>query len=148
MKKKILAISCSISALLFACVNANAALIGGQDIIAAPAIVDDAAVTNTQQQAFNEAQDVLLPAPISVDGGGTIATGTMVDSHMIFFNTEDDIQVDDFLVDWTFDGMILGVMSDQDGTLEEARDSDTESDPGTSDHAAFRYWSCGLGWFR
>jgi hypothetical protein len=97
----------------------SAALVNGPDIIAAPdSVIDDPpGATNTHQQAFDERQGVLLVADLDVDGG-TIPAGTYVNSHMIFLNTEvgsaSDTQT------WTFDGVILGVMSDQWGTLEIA----------------------------
>ena len=81
---------------------------------------------NTGQQGFDEAQDVLLTSDLAVDGGGTIAKGTYVDSHMLFMK-----QIDSDLlpalthdgVEWTFSGEILGVMSDNGGTLEAASSS-------------------------
>lgn len=73
---------------------------------------------NTHQQAFNERQGVLLLAPLAVDGG-LVAAGTLVNSHMIFMNTDGPVFASD-LQTWTFDGVILGVMSDIGGTLEAA----------------------------
>ncbi len=101
--------------------QAKAQLIAGQDIIAAPAsIIDDPpGATNDHQQAFDERQCVKLTAPLDVDGG-SIAAGTLVDSHMIFLNTEGTTNVSDQNVAWTFDGAVLGVMSDVGGTLEAA----------------------------
>ncbi len=104
--------------------QSHALLIGGPDIIAAPAFaIDDApGATNFHEQAFNEQQNVLLGANLAVDGG-SIAAGATVSSHMIFLNTPvgagnaSDLQV------WTFDGAILGVMSDQSGTMEAASSS-------------------------
>lgn len=101
----------------------SALLISGQDIIAAPAFaIDDApGATNFHQQAFNEAQNVLLTADLDVDGLADIAAGTVVDSHMIFLNTPVGAGgATDFGVTWVFDGEILGVMSDSSGTLEAA----------------------------
>ena len=106
-------------AMLFAS-SAQALLIAGPDIIAAPAsVIDDPpGAVNDAQQAFNEAQNVTLPGAINIDGG-SIAAGTTVDSHMIFLNTEGNTEVDDTAT-WTFDGIILGVMSDVNGLLEAA----------------------------
>ena len=104
--------------------ESKALLISGQDIIAAPAfVIDDApGATNTHQQAFNEVQSYLLTSDLNVDSG-TIAAGTMVDSHMIFLNTIGTAFVSDIRVDWGFDGDILGVMSDYAGNLEAASSS-------------------------
>ena len=81
-------------------------------IIAPPADVTDdpPGATNTMQQGFDEMQNVLLGADLTVDGG-VIAAGTRVNSHMIFLNTEGFAAVRE-TVRWTFDGTILGVMSD------------------------------------
>ena len=50
---------------------AGATLVGGPDIIPAPAsIIDDPpGATNDHQQAFDEAQGVLLAADVDCDGG-------------------------------------------------------------------------------
>lgn len=88
-------------------------------IIAAPTDILDDLVTNTGMQGFDERQNVLLTAPLSVDGG-TIAAGTRVDSHMIFLNSDGNGRLEHFGVTWTFARNILGVMSDSGGTLEAA----------------------------
>jgi len=100
--------------------SAQAGLIGGPDIIAAPpSVIDDfPGAENTHQQAFDEQQGVVLGAPLAVDGGA-IAPGTRVDSHMIFLNSRGTTRITD-LQTWTFDGVILGVMSDTPGALEAA----------------------------
>lgn len=87
-------------------------------IIAAPSQVLNGAVTNCAQQGFNEQQDVALLANLGVDGG-TVASGTVVDSHMIFLNGPGGAISHDGVI-WEFDGSILGVMSDNDGQLEVA----------------------------
>jgi hypothetical protein len=99
---------------------ADALVIAGPDIIPPPpSVIDDPpGATNDHQQAFNERQGVLLLAPLAVDSG-FIAAGTLVNSHMIFLNTDGPVFASD-IQDWTFDGIILGVMSDQNGTLEAA----------------------------
>ena len=109
------------TALLFVSTDSHALLIAGQDIIAAPAFaIDDApGAENTHQQAFNEAQGVLLTSDLAVDGG-TIAKGTVVYSHMIFLNTQGTTQASDQGVQWALDRNIIGVMSDIGGTLEAA----------------------------
>ncbi len=108
----------------FMTTEAQALLIGGPDIISAPAfaIDDSPGAENSHQQAFNEIQGYILLADLSVDGG-TILTGTTLDSHMIFLNTPGTSRTMDWSVDWTFDGDILGVMSDGWGALEVASSS-------------------------
>lgn len=105
--------------------TATAALTGGPDIIPAPAsVVNSSAAggaSNDHQQGFEERQGVLLEEDLAVDGG-SIPAGTVVDSHMIFLNIPDTRPgtVSDFNRTWTFDGPVLGVMSDGDGALEVA----------------------------
>lgn len=96
---------------------------GAPSIIAAPAMVEFSGVTNTAQQGFDEAQDVTLPSAIATDQG-TIRSGRVVDSHMIFFNklpsqTMPDADFHQNVV-WRFDKRIIGVMSDEFGALEFA----------------------------
>ena len=101
----------------------EAGLTGGPAIIPAPpSVIDDPpGATNTAQQAFNERQGVVLPAPLEVDPGGAfIPAGTVVDSHMIFLNTIGNVFATDQNVVWTFDGPIVGVMSNGNGSLEVA----------------------------
>jgi len=119
-------LTCAAGLLIALCATAaHADLITGPDIIVAPpSVVDDApGATNTHQQGFNERQHVLLPYAIAVDpaspAGSSIAAGTWVDSHMIFLNTPGTAYATDTET-WTFDGLILGVMSDGRGTLEAA----------------------------
>lgn len=122
MKKhisKLTAVALTVASGLLVATDARANLIGGPDIIAAPAYALNAKVTNTHMQAFNEAQDVVLAAALAVDGG-TIAAGTVVDSHMIFLNIPKTMASASDKQTWTFDGLILGVMSDRNGTLEAA----------------------------
>ena len=103
--------------------QANALLIDGPDIIAAPTSVEDdypPGAENDHQQGFNEKQGVLLAAPLEVDDSVFIPAGTVVSSHMIFLNTHPRINVSETST-WTFDGPILGVMSqDLYGDLEFA----------------------------
>lgn len=114
-------------ALLFS-TQANAGLIsvGGPlstagcaaSIIAAPAFATNAAVTNCAQEGFDEMQGVLLAGALAVDGGGFIAAGTLVDSHMIFLNNPGGGVITHNQVLWTFSGAVLGVMSDPMGNFE------------------------------
>jgi len=93
-------------------------------IIAPPTDVLDDIVVNTGMQGFNEAQGVLTTVAYGIDGGGTIPAGTLVNSHMIFFNAlveeEPPPEETHLGVTWTFADPILGVMSDPDGNLEAA----------------------------
>ncbi len=126
--KKILFIT---AILVFTGMQANADLIGVTElgpstagvsaaIIPAPQNALDDDVENAAMQGFNEAQDVLTSVAHGIDGGGSIAAGTLVDSHMIFLNSTSTRAIGHFDVTWTFDGAILGVMSNQAGTLEAA----------------------------
>lgn len=99
-------------------------------IIAAPAnLADDGpdGAENTGMQGFNEAQGVVLGAPLTIDGG-SIAAGTVVDSHMIFLNNAGSSLLEHGFgtagpVTWTFSGNILGVISGADG--KDLEDSDS-----------------------
>lgn len=114
-----------------------AALVGGPDIIAAPAFIldDPPGAVNDHQQAFNEQQCVLLVLDTFVDDG-FIPGGTLVNSHMIFLNTEGTTPGLDENVTWVFDGLVLGVMSDMGGSLEAASSLFLGA-PGTIYPAAF-----------
>ena len=121
-----------LAGLLFLCVaaSANATLIGvsgptssagtAAAIIGAPTDVLDDIVFNTGMQGFDEAQGVVTTVAHAIDGGGFIAAGTTVDSHMIFLNSQGSAQLSHYDVVWTFDRIILGVMSDSGGNLEAA----------------------------
>lgn len=89
-------------------------------IIGAPSDARDDIVTNTGMQGFDEAQGVLTTIAHGIDGGGFIAAGTLVDSHMIFLNSEGTAGLAHVNVTWTFAEAILGVMSDGTGSLEAA----------------------------
>lgn len=92
---------------------------GPATIIEAPA---DAGTDteNDAQQGYDELQGVTLSEDLVVDGG-TIAAGTTVDSHMIFYNTGNvEVTRGHLDVVWDFSGAVLGVMSDIDGELEAA----------------------------
>jgi len=101
-------------------------------IIAAPAnITNDhvgGAAVNINQEGFNENQGVITTLAHVVDGGGVIAAGKHVNSHMIFMNSPDVPGQDPLLshldVVWTFKNKIIGVMSDIDGALEAASNVD------------------------
>ena len=105
-------------------------------IIAAPAHVLDDIVFNTGMEGFNEAQGVVTSVAHGIDGGGTIAAGTRVDSHMIFLNSQGTGYLSHFGTRWVFSGTILGVMSDSGGTLEAASTFELGA-PGTNYTATF-----------
>lgn len=117
--------------------SAPAALTAGPDIIAAPAsVIDDPpGATNDHQQGFDERQGVVLPVGLPVDGPAIIPAGTRVDSHMIFFNIEGSTRSEDRSRTWTFDGTVLGVMSDTNGAFETSS-SALLGNPGTDYPAA------------
>jgi hypothetical protein len=99
-------------------------------IIAAPPHALDDITTNTGMQGFDEAQGVLTTVAHSVDGG-SIAVGTLIDSHMIFLNSEGSAFLSHYDVVWTFSDPIIGVMSDIGGTLEAASTFEL-GNPGTN----------------
>jgi len=93
---------------------------GPATIITAPAEVGNDEAESDAQQGFDERQGVTLTEDLAVDGG-TIAAGTTVDSHMIFYNTNNvDVLRSHLDVVWEFSGEVLGVMSDTGGELEAA----------------------------
>jgi len=123
----------SANALILSVDMGTASNVGGTaSIIAAPASVADDApgAENRAQQGFNERQGVVVGAGGLAVDGGTIAAGTLVSSHMIFLNSSGSLEITHRLIDWVFDGTILGVMSDQGGTLE-AGSSAALGNPGT-----------------
>lgn len=105
--------------------SASASIVGFNaaevKIIPAPALVNNNTPgDNDFLLAFNEAQSVTLGAALTTDQG-TIAAGTLVDSHMVFLNRSDRktgnanlISVD---TEIQFGGTVLGTMSDQNGGL-------------------------------
>ena len=98
-------------------------------MIAAPGSILDDNVTNMAMQGFDEAQGVVTTVAYSTDGGGSILAGSLVDSHMIFLNSASG-SLSHFDVTWSFDGIIIGVMSDQPGNLEAASTNELGA-PGT-----------------
>lgn len=97
---------------------------GQGELISAPSQVLDGGQTNRRIQGFNERQGVLLTSALSVDNnsqignGGVVAAGTRVSSHMLFLNSPGGSLTR--TATFTFDGTILGVMSDSGGLLEAA----------------------------
>lgn len=89
-------------------------------IVMPPADVCDDAAHAPGMRGFDEAQCVVLPERLWVDGG-YIPEGTQVSSHMIFLNTgpgDERSPAAHFDVTWVFDGPILGVMSSGRGGQE------------------------------
>jgi len=102
-------------------------------IIAPPTDVLNSFVANTGQQGFDESQGVVTTAAYSIDGGGSIPVGAFVSSHMIFLNAPTGTAgiTTHTGVTWTFDGPIIGVMSDSPGNLEAASTGELGA-PGTN----------------
>lgn len=135
----ILLFSSAVHAALVSVAGPNSSAGTAPMIISAPQFAQNGLVFNSGQQGFDERQDVLLLAPLDTDDGvGAIATGTRVSSHMIFLNKESGVAgtLSHSNVDWTFDGEILGVMSDRDGNLEAAS-TPILGAPGTTYQAPF-----------
>lgn len=90
-------------------------------IIPAPSNVLDQCATSAGQVGFDESQGVITPAAFTADNGVVIPAGTLVDSHMIFFNQQSPILISTHSgVEWTFKRPIIAVMSNASGTLEAA----------------------------
>ena len=86
-------------------------------VIAPPSSVLDDLPTVNGMRGFNEAQGVLTTVAHGIDNG-SIAAGTLVNSHMILMNNAGDDLLTHFGVVWTFDTPIIGVMSDYWGAYE------------------------------
>ncbi|MBE7636390.1 hypothetical protein GUA87_06000 [Sneathiella sp. P13V-1] len=115
--------SASISSAAIVGVSNNTSSLGAQaeilDPSTTPFSVLNGTVENRGQQGFDEQQNVFLTSALDVDGG-SIAAGTSVASHMIFFNQNSQSTAlnTHTNVIWTFSHKILGVMSDRNGVLE------------------------------
>jgi hypothetical protein len=107
MKKTLVFLSAFTGALISS--QSQATLISGTSIIGAPVSVGD--TYNSAPQGFNEVQGFTLAQDITVDGG-IISAGTFVDSQMIFLNPSPGNTINYHGASFTFDGNILGVMSD------------------------------------
>ena len=116
----IAALAAPAQAVLIGVSGPNSSAGAAPSIIAPPADVLDDVVTNTAMQGFNEAQGVTTTVNHGIDGGGFIAAGSLVSSHMIFLNSAGSSLLTHLNVDWVFDASIIGVMSDSNGTLEAA----------------------------
>ncbi len=107
---------------------------GGAIIPAPDAALDSMLSDPALMLGFNERQGVVLTRDIEIDDpdngpadwvydpswSGIIPEGKTVDSHMILLNqpTEQGGTLELDNIEWTFDGMILGVMSDRNGVRE------------------------------
>lgn len=89
--------------------QSQAILISGTSIISAPTSVGD--TRNSAPQGFNEIIGFSLLDDLAIDGG-FIAAGTRVDSQMIFLNPSRGNTINFNGASFSFDGTILGVMSD------------------------------------
>ena len=94
----------------------------GGKIIDAPDSTAVNAEVSDLMQGFDEKQNVLLKKDLKVDFGEIIEAGTEVNSHMIFLDSPGSSDVTQ-IVEWLFDGEILGIMSDPAGNLEAASNS-------------------------
>ena len=86
-------------------------------IIAAPSDILDDFVVNAAMQGFDEAQNVVTTVAHTHDSG-VIPVGTLVNSHMIFLNSEGTAELLHNDVVWIFANPVLAVMSDGDGDFE------------------------------
>jgi len=103
--------------LLLLSAQTQAAIIGfsGDAQHISPVSVQEDSPTNTLQQGFDEKQNVWLTSAVNVDGG-SIAAGQHVNSHLVFLNSYENARINT-TAKWTFDGDILGVMSNTNGSL-------------------------------
>lgn len=96
---------------------ASAAVIsagGAGTIIPTPASVTNGNPgSNDQIKAFNEIQDLVLSADLVLDDV-TIAAGTAISSHMVFLNRETGSQRVTLEANFSFDGAILGLITQTD----------------------------------
>jgi hypothetical protein len=116
--------------LLCGMAQANAAItnvaVVGESTAAAPAIITppsdllNGCIDAGGQVGFDEAQGVLLGAPLYADDGVVIPAGTVVDSHMIFLNVPLSVGSAKQQAIWTFKKPIIAVMSDSGGLYEAA----------------------------
>jgi hypothetical protein len=90
-------------------------------IILAPSDALNQCITTAGQVGFDEAQGVVTPVPFSADDAVVIPAGTLVDSHMIFFNQAAvGSGASHASVVWSFRRPIIAVMSNETGDLEAA----------------------------
>jgi hypothetical protein len=147
MNKTFKAIIVLVIGLLSLTANASIVSVSGPDssegvapaIISAPENVLDSDVSNLGMEGFDEAQDVVTTVAHNIDGGGSIPADTLVDSHMIFLNKPDGVggTLTHANVTWTFDGIVIGVMSNSNGSLEVASSSELGASTTTYPTAPF-----------
>ena len=113
-------------------------------IDAPPSVYDDAFFAHGMR-GFDERQGVVLRDKLLVDGG-SIAAGTVVDSHLIFLSPFPDHPTRHVTVTWRFSGPVLGVMSDTHCSLQ-MRSDPLLGKPGTQypGRSAFRGMELRLG---
>lgn len=120
---KTLLTACAVAAISAS--SASAAIIGvtGDVVqIAQPATVTNATPGDDKiALAFDELQVVQLLADLATDTG-LIAAGTWISSHMILLNHEEESGVFNASGNVSFDGTVIGTMSDIDGALLTASD--------------------------
>ena len=126
----------SIHATLISVAGPNSSMGAAAAIAPAPLHALDDIATNTAMQGFNEALGLTTSVNHNTDGGGVIAAGTMVDSHMIFLNSSGPANLSHFGTIWTFSAPIIGIMSDGNGNLEAASTFELGA-PGTNYTAIF-----------
>lgn len=114
------------SAAIVSAVGADAFGAGGSGAasIVTPADVLEDGASNTAQQGFDEVQNhTTLQAYSYLDNAlmtQSLAAGSVIDSHMIFLNTDGSARADHEDVTWTFTGKIIGLMANRNGSMEIA----------------------------
>lgn len=95
--------------LLTTTVDADIVSTVGLTQISAPATVEAnfLLAPNTPQVIFNEKQNVTLSAPLSVDTGSPIATGTIVNSYFMAVNSLNQTLANTSV---TFDSLVLAII--------------------------------------
>jgi len=91
---------------------------GAGSVVAAPATVSNATPGNNNgiTLAFEEASSVTLAAALNVDGG-TLAAGTVLDSHMLLHNRASGSSTITSFAKFTFSEQIIGVISSTSGVI-------------------------------
>ena len=119
MKIRARVLSC-LAAFALSTSAASAALItagtNGTVLTTAPTVVSDITpISSTSVTGFNEKSGVVIGAAgLLLDIGGTLAAGTVVDSHMFLFNREtssSSYPADKITASFSFSGTILGFVT-------------------------------------
>jgi len=141
--RRFLALAATIGAALaipgFGTADAAVTSVSGAAVkVSAPAsVVEDAYESDTELRVFDERQAVTLDAPLTVDIGasGTIAAGTVVDSHLLHADpvgSPEEQEPVTFSGAATFDGEILGVIVIDNPSEAHLAESDFLGAPGTA----------------